>query len=234
MLALGVHNLLLTVLLSLALGAYSLLCWPWTAHGRPGRGMRSEIDKFVTFSAIGSIASSGMLYLSQMITGWFGDAASGVYAAAAQLVTPMAMITGALTAVLYPALAAAHGAGDSEKLRSHTDLTTRGFVALLVPVFGALAIASRPLIHLIYELGRGKEGYMEAAVLMPVFCVALLLNNVATPVGQRGHQRRAQERALLDAAVPGRVADRDRRVGDDGAFPRALRDRSGLDRKAHV
>jgi len=181
LLALGVHNLLLTVPLSLAMGAYSLLCWPWTAHGRPGRGLRSEIDKFVTFSAIGSIASSGMLYLSQMITGWFGDAASGVYAAAAQLVTPMAMITGALTAVLYPALAAAHGAGDSEKLRSHTDLTTRGFVALLVPVFGALAIASRPLIHLIYELGRGKEGYMEAAVLMPVFCVALLLNNVATP-----------------------------------------------------
>ncbi len=181
LLLLGVHNLLLTLPLSLALGAYSLLCWPWTAHGRPEKALRSEIDKFVTFSAIGSIASAGMLYLSQLITGWFGDTASGVYGAASQLVTPMAMITGALTSVLYPALAAAHGAGDKEKLRSHTDLTTRGFVALLVPIFGALAIASRPLIHLIYELGRGKEGYMEAAVLMPVFCIALLLNNVATP-----------------------------------------------------
>lgn len=182
LLLLGVHNLLLTLPLSLALGVYSLLCWPWTAHGRPEKALRSEIDKFVTFAAAGSIASAGMLQLSQMITGSLPqEGASGIYAAAAQLVTPMTMITGALTSVLYPALAEAHGAGDREKLRSHTDLMTRGFVALLVPVFGALAIAARPLIYVVYELGRGHAGYAEAATLMPVFCIALLLNNVATP-----------------------------------------------------
>ena len=123
-----------------------------------------------------------MLSLSQIITGILPqEGASGIYGAAAQLVTPMTMITGALTSVLYPALAEAHGAGDREKLRSHTDLMTRGFVALLVPVFGALAIAARPLIYVVYELGRGHAGYAEAATLMPVFCIALLLNNVATP-----------------------------------------------------
>ena len=183
LLLLGVHNLLLTLPLSLALGVYSLLCWPWTAHGRPEKALRSEIDKFVTFTAAGSIASSGVLSLSQIITGILPQegGASGIYGAAALLVLPMGQITNALTSVLYPALAEAHGAGDREKLRSHTDLMTRGFVALLVPVFGALAIAARPLIYVVYELGRGHAGYAEAATLMPVFCIALLLNNVATP-----------------------------------------------------
>ncbi|RRD49035.1 lipopolysaccharide biosynthesis protein [Arachnia propionica] len=181
LLALGVRNMLLTLPLSLSLGVYSLLCWPWTAHGRPERALRSEIDKFVTFSAIGSVASAGMLQMSQLVTKQFGEATSGIYGVALQLVTPMSLITTALIMVFYPGLAKAHGAGDHETLRRHTDMATRGFVAVLVAFFGGVAIAARPVIHVVYSAVSGRHDYAPAAILIPVFCLALLVNNVATP-----------------------------------------------------
>ena len=176
LLALGVQNLLLTLPLTLALGVYSLLCWPWTAHGRPEPELRREIDKFVTFGAAGSIASAGMLQISQLTARGVSEHAAGIYAPALQLVTPLSIIAAALTLVLYPAMAEAHGAGDPDRLRRQTDLATRGFLAVMVPIFGALAIASRPVIDLVWG-----ARYAEAAPLMPAFCIALLLQNVASP-----------------------------------------------------
>ena len=61
LLALGVRNILLTLPLTIAMTCYALLCWPWTARGKPAADLRAEIDKFVTFAALGSIASAGML-----------------------------------------------------------------------------------------------------------------------------------------------------------------------------
>ena len=176
LLGLGVHNLLLTLPLTLALGAYSLLCWPWTAHGRPDKELRSEIDKFITFGSAGSIASAGMLQISQLTARGVSEHAAGMYAPALQLVTPFSIITAALTLVLYPSMAEAHGAGDAARLRDQTDLATRSFLAVMVPLFGALAIASRPIIDLVWG-----ARYAEAATVMPAFCVALLLQNVASP-----------------------------------------------------
>lgn len=176
LLAVGVRDILLTLPLTIAMAVYALLCWPWTAHGRPERALRSEIDKFVTFAALGSIASAGMLQVSQLTAGSISPEAAGDYAPALQLVTPLAIVASALTMVLFPAMAEAQGARDLDRLRRTTDLATRGFVAVLVPVFGAMAIASRPLIDLVWV---GK--YPDSAQLMPAFCVALLLQNVASP-----------------------------------------------------
>ena len=176
MLGLGVHSILLTLPLTIALGVYSLLCWPWTAHGRPDKALRSEIDKFVTFGSAGSIASAGMLQISQLTARGVSEHAAGMYAPALQLVTPFSIITAALTLVLYPSMAEAHGAGDADRLRAQTDLATRSFLAVMVPLFGALAIASRPIIELVWG-----ARYAEAATVMPAFCVALLLQNVASP-----------------------------------------------------
>ncbi len=181
LLLLGVRNLLLTLPLSLALGVYSLLCWPWTATGRPEKPLRSEIDKFVTLTALGSIASSGLLQVTQLVTQYFfDDAAAGVIGVAVQLATPLAIITGGLTAVLMPMLAKAHGAGDMDKMRSHTNLATRGFVTVLVAFFGAVALAARPIIFILYDW-RGLHQYATAAPLIPAFCLALLVQNSVAP-----------------------------------------------------
>ena len=172
----GVRNLTLTLPLTVTMGVYALLCWPWTAHGRPEKALRSEIDKFVTFAAIGSIASAGMLQISQLVARGLSEHAGSQYAPALQLVTPLSIIASALTMVLYPSMSEAHGAGDVERLRRQTDLAFRSFVAVMVPAFGAMAIASRPLMHLVWG-----ERYTDAWVLMPVFCLALMLQNVANP-----------------------------------------------------
>ncbi|SMO45546.1 lipopolysaccharide biosynthesis protein [Propioniciclava tarda] len=176
LLALGVRNILLTLPLTIAMTCYALLCWPWTARGKPAADLRAEIDKFVTFAALGSIASAGMLQLSQLIAGGLSTELAGEYAPALQLVTPLSIIAGALTLVLFPSMAEAQGAGDLDRLRRTTDLATRGFAAVLIPVFGALAIAARPVMELVW-VGR----YPESAHLMPAFCLALLVQNVAAP-----------------------------------------------------
>jgi len=175
LLALGVRNLTLTLPLTVALGVYSLLCWPWTAHGRPDKALRGEIDKFVTFGSAGSIASAGMLQVSQLNTSGISKAAAASYGAALQLVTPMSLITAALTLVLYPSMAEAHGAGDADRLRDQTDLATRSFLAVMLPLLGALAIASRIVI------AAWKPDFAAGANALPAFCVALLLQNVASP-----------------------------------------------------
>lgn len=172
----GVTNLALTLPLSFAMGSYALLCWPWTAHGTPEKALRREIDKFVAFGALGSIASAGMLQLGQLVARGMGPQAAGTYAPALQLVTPLSIIASALTLVLYPSMAEAQGAGDAERLTRQTDLATRGFVAVLVPVFGAMAISSRPVIDLVWG-----SGHHDSWALMPVFCIPLMLNNIAAP-----------------------------------------------------
>lgn len=170
----GVQGMLLTLPLSLTMGVYALLCWPWTARGRPERALRREMDLFVLFGALGSIASAGMLQISMVIASNLG--AGNAYAPALQLVTPLSMIAQAMTLVLYPSMAQAQGAGDAERLRRQTDLTTRAFVAGLVPLFGAMAIVSRPLVELVW-VGR----YPGAEFVLPTFCVALLSTNLAAP-----------------------------------------------------
>lgn len=173
----GVRNILLTVPLSLAMGTYALLCWPWSAKGRPEKALRSEIDKFVLFGAIGSIASAGMLQISQLIAKGISDHAAEINAPALQLITPLSLLTSALGLVLYPAMAEAQGAGDKERLRHQTHMATSAFIAVLVPCFGAVAIASRPIMLLVW----GSLEYADSATLMPVYAIALLVYNVATP-----------------------------------------------------
>ncbi len=176
LLALGVQGILLTVPLSLTMGVYAVLCWPWTAHGVPERKLRSEIDKFVLFGALGSIASAGMLQISMSVATSLGEQSRDMYAPALQLVTPLSMIAQAMTLVLYPSMAQAQGAGDLDRLRRQTDLTTRMFVTGLVPIFGAMAIASRPVVALVW-VGR----HPGAELVMPAFCLALLATNLASP-----------------------------------------------------
>ena len=177
LLLLGVRSVALTLPLSLAMGTYALLCWPWTAHGRPAKALRSEVDKFVTFGAMGSIASAGMLQVSQLTAKGLSDHAAQINAPAMQLVTPLSIIASALTLVLYPAMAEAQGAGDLDRLRRQTHLATQAFMAFMVPCFGFVAIASRPIISLVYFRG----GYEESATLMPVYALALLVYTVAAP-----------------------------------------------------
>lgn len=176
LLAVGVRNLLLTLPMSLALGAYALLCWPWTAHGKPEKSLRAEIDKFVTFSALGSMASAGMLQASQLVAAGLGPQEAARFAPALLMVTPLSIIATALTMALYPSMAEAQGGNDKARLRRQTDLATRGFMAVMVPAFGGLAIAARPIIELVWG-----HRFDSSPELMPFFCLALLINNVATP-----------------------------------------------------
>lgn len=176
LLLLGVRSVLLTLPLTVTMGTYSVLCWPWTAHGRPDKALRREIDHFVTIAALGSIASAGMLQIAQVVARGISVTAAGQLAPALQLVTPLSIITTALTLVLYPSLARAYGAGDHASVSRQTDLTTRAFLAVMVPLFGTIALVARPLIDLVW-LGK----YPGSAYLMPMFAVALLVQSIATP-----------------------------------------------------
>jgi putative peptidoglycan lipid II flippase len=81
LLVVGVRGTALVVPLVLTYGLYTLAGWPYGAGGRADRERRRELDGFVVLGAIGSLASTGFLQLSQVAAKLAaGDTDAGQYA----------------------------------------------------------------------------------------------------------------------------------------------------------
>lgn len=176
-LLLGVRNI--AVLIPMAAGQllYTVACWPWSAHGRPARDLRREMDAFVLLGSMGTIASAGMLQVSMLVTKVSdGTARAGQYAAALALTAPLAIVATSLSLALYPRMAEAYGRGDHGGLRDQTDRATRVLAMLMVGCFGMLALASRPIVQVIWG-----SSFAFTATLVPIIAVALMLNTLGVP-----------------------------------------------------
>ncbi|HEX3648244.1 MAG TPA: hypothetical protein VHV49_07440, partial [Pseudonocardiaceae bacterium] len=170
----GVRGTALVLPLVLTYGVYTIAGWPYAAAGRPSRARRRELDVFVLLGAIGSLASTGFLQLSQIAAKLAGgDASAGQYAAALTLATPASLLAGSLSLVLLPSLSEAWGRSDLAGFRAQTDRATRGLAVVMVAIFGTIGVCSRLVVAVIWG-----SRFAGAGDLLPILVVALLATNL--------------------------------------------------------
>ncbi|WP_163568261.1 lipopolysaccharide biosynthesis protein [Fodinicola feengrottensis] len=93
---------------------------------------RREVIAFVALACAGTLASTGFLYGTNILAKIFSTpAAVGYFGAAVTLVQPMNLLPRALNLALFPAMAHAQGAGDTDAVRRHTDISTRALFFVL-------------------------------------------------------------------------------------------------------
>lgn len=181
----GARGSSLLVPLTVSLLVLTVLCWPWGGGWGPvsreapaeRTGLEREIDRFVVFGALGSVASAGLIPLSLLAAAHSGDIhGAGQYAAALSLATPMTLLSGALSLVLYPTMSEALGRGDRRTVRDQLDRGTRGLAFVMVPAMAALALFSPELTSLIW----GSK-FDATSGLLPVVVLAVFLNVLGVP-----------------------------------------------------
>ena len=170
----GVRNTALVLPLVVTYGLYTLAGWPYAGHGKPERTLRRELDGFVALGAIGSLASTGFLQLSQVAAKLTaGDTDAGQYASAITLATPASLLAVSLTLVLLPSMSEAVGRNDLSTFRARTDGATRGLAVTLVAIFGAIMVCSRLIVGVVWG-----EKFAGAEKLLPVLAAAVLATNL--------------------------------------------------------
>jgi O-antigen/teichoic acid export membrane protein len=152
---------------------------PSTTHARvrvPAADRR-EIAGYVALASIGGLAGFGFLQLLPLLAGRVTDAVQVSYfVASVTLVAPLYFLPRALSLALFPALAHAHGAGDQDAVRTHTDVSTRALVVLLAPVFVVGILAAPAILALFggakYASGTAALQALEVATYFAVVQVA--------------------------------------------------------------
>ncbi|WP_168583424.1 lipopolysaccharide biosynthesis protein [Gephyromycinifex aptenodytis] len=173
----GVRGVALLLPPALAYLALSALCWPWRVHGAADPQLRRELDRFVLFGSMGTIASAGLIQFSLLASRAAGQAAgAGQYSAASSLALPLTLASGALSLVLYPSLSEAAGRGDHAGVSRQLDRGFRGVVLLVVPAVGVMALLARPLVALVW----GAQ-FDLTAKLLPILLLAVLANVAGVP-----------------------------------------------------
>ena len=195
----GVRDLRLLLPLALAFWLLTAACWP--RGGRPATttpGLAREINTFVFFGSLGTLASAGLVQLSVLVASRLGDTDAGTYSAASNLAIPLTLLSGSLSLVLYPSMAEAFGRGDEAAVRSQLDRGVRGLVFLVVPIVAAAALFAPEIVALLYG-----PGFDASAGLLVVLLLAVLVSMVAVPcvnATTSGHARGIVEMSLASLA----------------------------------
>lgn len=170
----GLYLLPLTV----GYAVYAVGGWPRVSTARIGlpEPLRQELDQYVVWGVLGTLASTGLLQLSMVIAvATESGEDAGMYAAAISLATPAAMLATAFSMALAPTMARSVGRADPGALAAQTDAATRALAAGMVLVFGLVAIVAPPLVDLVYG-----PHYEDAVALLRILLIAVLLS--ALPV----------------------------------------------------
>lgn len=193
-LAAGVRGAPLLLPPALAYVALSLACWPWSARSTgatrstgptdraagaaesPEVALRRELDAFVFFGSLGTLASAGLVQLSVLVADRLGEQAVGHYAAAVNLALPLTIISGALSLVLYPTMSHAVGRGDIDDVRRQLDLGVRGLLLLVLPALTLVAALAPEVVGLAYG-----TGFADSARVLPILLLAVLASMIAVP-----------------------------------------------------
>ena len=157
-------------------GVYSLACFPWRSRGHVSRTLRREIDGFVAWGSLGTVASAGFVQFAMIVAvAVAGREEAGQFAASMALAAPAAMVANSLASVLYPSMAEAFGRGDREYVRRQLDLATRTLIAVMVAIYGVLIVGARPVVEIVW----GHQ-YAGAAAVIPFLLVPNMLRSIAS------------------------------------------------------
>lgn len=194
-LLLGVRPIFVLLALAVAYLVYTLACWPWSATGSISRPLRREIDAFVAWGSLGTLASAGFVQFAMiMAVVVAGRAEAGQFAAAMTLAAPAAMVANSLSMVLFPSMAEALGRGDVRALEKQLDRSSRMLAVLVVCIFGVLVIGARPLVAIVWG-----DAYEEAAGLIPLLLVPGMLRSLAAP--SQGAVSTSSSRGIMFASL---------------------------------
>ena len=150
-----------------------------------------EIAGYVALASIGGLAGFGFLQLLPLLAGQVTDTDQVSYfVAAVTLVAPLYFLPRALSLALFPALAHAHGAGDQDAVRSHTDVSTRALLVLLAPVF-VVGILAAPVILALFG-GAKSGGGIAALQALEVATYFAVVQVAATNSLSSGTQRQVR------------------------------------------
>jgi O-antigen/teichoic acid export membrane protein len=126
---------------------------------------RREIAGYVGWASVGGLAGFGFLQLLPLLAARVTDHTQVLYfVASVTLVAPLYFLPRALSLALFPALAHAHGSGDHDAVRAHTDVSTRALVVLLAPVF-VLGILAAPVVLALFGGSKAVGGTAALQVL---------------------------------------------------------------------
>lgn len=176
-LALDQSPILVLLSLAVAYGIYTLACWPWGVRGRLGRSLRRELDAFVAWASVGTLASAGLVQFAMLVAvAVAGHEEAGLFAAAMVLAAPAAMVANSMSTVLLPSMSEAFGKRDHERVDAQLDRSTRLFSVVVVCIFGFLVVGSRPLVGIVWG-----DQYSETAMLIPLLLVPGMLRSLAAP-----------------------------------------------------
>jgi O-antigen/teichoic acid export membrane protein len=146
-------------LMPLILGYSVLIVGAWIilrrGHHVPAvrvpRPERREITEFVVLASAGGLASAGLLQLLPLLaTGFTNKVEVSYFVAAVTLVAPLYFLPRALGMALFPAMAHAHGTGDTDAVRRHADISTRALLVLLAPLFALAIPLAREVLLIFY------------------------------------------------------------------------------------
>lgn len=170
-------NILVLGSLALSYGAYALACWPWGARGALDAPARREMDVFVAWGSLGTVASAGFAQFAMIVAvAVAGHDEAGQFAAAMVLAAPAAMIANSLAQVLFPSMAVAFGRGDQASVHRQLDQATRVLTAVMVLLYGLVVVGARPLVS-----GLWGADYADAAILIPMLLLPGMIRSIASP-----------------------------------------------------
>jgi O-antigen/teichoic acid export membrane protein len=175
-LTLDVSTELLLLPLTLGYTCYVVANWPFGQ----GRGvlrpeLRREIDHFVVYAALGSLAGAGLAQLAMVIAKSATTATdAGHFAAALSLAAPAGLLANGVILTTAPSIADLHGRDEHELARGRTDQGTRGLALSMFGLFGVAVLASDPMIRVFFG-----PGFAAAGPILRVLLVAVLLPALA-------------------------------------------------------
>ena len=127
---------------------------------------RREIRGYVMLASLGGLAGFGFLQALPVVAARFTSPIEvSQFVAAVTLVGPLYFLPRALGMALFPALAHAHGAGELDQVRRHTDLSTRALLVMLAPAFAAAILISREIL-LVFGGGKYAGGVSVLQLLL--------------------------------------------------------------------
>ncbi|AMB57838.1 hypothetical protein AWU67_01990 [Microterricola viridarii] len=155
---------------------YAICGWPrGEKSGSLPAALRSEINHFTFWTVIGTLASTGLLQLSMLVAhGTSSPEDAALYAVALTLATPLSMLARSFSLVLFPSMARATGRADHASVRAQTDLSTRGLVAAMGLLFGALAIVGKLVIVIAFG-ARYADAFVPLVILLAA-CFLVTVN----------------------------------------------------------
>jgi O-antigen/teichoic acid export membrane protein len=126
----------------------------------------------VFLACLGTLASAGFLQGTQFLAATFAPAEDlASFAAAVTLVAPIQFLPRALALAMFPSMSAAHGAGDRDEVRRQADLSTRGLLAVLTPLFVA-GIVLAPEILVVF----GGDQYIGGALVLQLILAGAFIS----------------------------------------------------------